>query len=61
MRTIADWVLRSVCATAGQWKPTMPPSAVIAINIGSAEFDMDLAGRAADCAGTAGISQQTLP
>ncbi|MFN8089108.1 MAG: EAL domain-containing protein [Mycobacterium sp.] len=60
MRTIADWVLRSVCAQLAEWKPTMPPSAVIAINIGSAEFDMDLAGRAADCAGTAGISTANI-
>ena len=49
-----------VCAQLAEWKPTMPPSAVIAINIGSAEFDMDLAGRAADCAGTAGISTANI-
>ena len=60
MRTIADWVLQSVCARMAEWKPTMPPSAVIAINVGSAEFDIDLAGRAADCAGTTRISTESI-
>lgn len=60
MRTIADWVLQSVCARMAEWEPTMPSSAVIAINVGSAEFDMDLAVRAADCASAAGISTKNI-
>jgi EAL domain-containing protein (putative c-di-GMP-specific phosphodiesterase class I) len=56
MSDLGDWVLRAVCAQINQWNATLPPGAVIAVNVALSELNADFGKQALKTIDEYGIS-----
>jgi len=57
---IGDWVLERACAQAAEWRRTIAPDLVMAVNLSPRQFNDGLVGRVRDCLLRVGLEPAAL-
>lgn len=57
---IGDWVLEHACAQLGEWRRTLEPDLVMAVNLSPRQFDDGLVARIERCLALSGLAPDAL-